>query len=214
MSVSDKGRSTPQTVTRISCEHLPAPSKSPDQHTGKTWPLLRDAPSDSAKANKGRQQAQAVHLPWTGPCSVFWSDTNRVHLSQGLVLRVKLQSGLWTRPPPRLFVEPHPRTLLSLEAGFGCAASARWYHQFVCGVIFARSQKNKSHVKDTVKIWSEKNATVSYCCVVRKKPKDKAKCIIARSNPSINSSAATSAMERMRQETSPRAGVSPLRAHC
>lgn len=35
-----------------------------------------------------------VHLPLTGPLSVFWGHRHRVHLSQGLELQAKLHLGL------------------------------------------------------------------------------------------------------------------------
>lgn len=86
-----------------------------------------------------------VFLPWIELRSVFWSDTNREHLNQGLVLPAKLQSGS---------LKPHTQRLLFPEAEFGWAVSVCWYHQFG----FLLKSKNKTLVKDTVKIWAVGNA--------------------------------------------------------
>lgn len=59
VAISDKGKSTTQTVAHIARKHLSAPSKSQDQPIGKTYPPPCDIPGNSAsRGSQGEQQAQ------------------------------------------------------------------------------------------------------------------------------------------------------------
>lgn len=95
VSVPDKGRSTPQTVTQSSCRQLPAPSESQDG-AGKAWSQLWDIPGSSDTADEGSGRHRRGCLPLTGPCSAFWRDTNRGY--RRLVLPAKRQLALGTGP--------------------------------------------------------------------------------------------------------------------
>lgn len=126
-----------KTVTHISCKHPPAPSKSQDQHIGKTCPPLFGIPGNSAKANKGRQQAQACVSPFNRTLLSILEWHKQGTPKPGTAATSKIAVMSLNLAPLSLCGDSCTETALS-EGGFGCAASVCWYHQLVYFLFFQR----------------------------------------------------------------------------
>lgn len=210
VSISDKGRSMTQTVARISCKHLPAPSKSQDQHTGKTWPHCVIFLAIQPRLTRGGSRHRLVYLPLTGPRSIFWHKQGTPKPGSGAIGKIAVGS-----------LNPAPASLCGASCTEAAICRGRIWMCSLCVLItsislgwvfFARGQNQKPH-----KVYSQNPSREK--CHMRLLPchkeNQRAKWGKSLLDPKGKTAQPTATLpvplhgllERMRQKTSPRAGV-------